>query len=161
MSEPTAVATVTPNAVAPTEQHYNPLQGAGINIWTSVDVTNDAGKIAVLAAIQGAHDPKRVGDAVGQTLAVEHIVIHTVEFADEDGVLIDADRIVFIAPDGTQHATVSLGAKRSLQAVVGMYGLPPYRPPLTLAVSMKRTRKGFQTLILQPVVASTAERKTK
>lgn len=157
-AESTAVA--IPTQSAPTIAPYDPMSAVHLQMWTSLDLSDPANKILAMAAIQSATDPKRIGDAIGQTLEVEHAVVHRVQFADEDGVEVEADRVVFITPTGEMWATVSHGVVRSLQLLVGMYGTLPWRPAMHVQIQQKRTRRGWLTLQLTPVLHKPTTTKT-
>jgi Phage Single-stranded DNA-binding protein len=150
----TLPATTSSGAVQNATPAYSPLGGLQFQVWASLDLTDERNKVKVLEAIQSANDPKRVGDAVGQTLDIQDVIVHRVEFADEDGVAVDAERVVFLTPKGEMWACVSSGVVRSVQLLAGMYGMPPWKPAMKVQVQQRRTRRGFQTLQLIPVLTT-------
>lgn len=148
-------ATITP-ASAPVQ---SPFKSAAIfdsqpqEVWSSFDPSTPEGKAAIVQHLQGS-DAASLGDSANLIVEVHHILAHRVETLDTStGELVDVDRIVLVREDGTSIACASSGIKRSLQVIFGLYGLPPYSPPLSVRIQPKKTRQGRTTYLLVPVVS--------
>ena len=93
----------------------------------------------------------------GKPKDIEHIIAHDVEVYDkESDEYRHAVRIVLVspAPGSKAYAAVSDGVFNSVQMLTDskMYGLPPFDPPIKLELVKVKTRKGFFTSRLVPVV---------
>ena len=121
-----------------------------LNVFTSFDVTSEDGKIAIMSLMQsGTSAP--IADLLNTEISVEHVLAHTVTLRDEDDKEVLADRIVLIDPDGNAFSAVSGGIRRSLQVLVALWGLPPWKPARTLKAVGVKTRAGWRTFNLVPV----------
>lgn len=124
------------------------------SLWASFDVTTTEGKVRALEAMQGT-DTVPIDGVLDQVLYVTDIFAHRVQMANQEtGEMVDADRIVLFGQDGTAYACVSAGVARSLQAICGLFGAPPWHPAMALRVSRKRTRQGRTTYVVMPVIES-------
>jgi hypothetical protein len=119
---------------------------------TALDFYSSYGKEEkgqVIRLLQGKHTP--LADKIGEVIAVQHLVAHRIEVADEDGEVQLLDRIVLVDADGQAYQCVSDGIRRSLRYFAHFYGSPPWSPALKVKVEQITTRRGFRTFSLTPV----------
>ena len=93
----------------------------------------------------------------GKPKEIENIIAHDVEIHDSDsGEDRRVVRIVLVspAPGSKAYAAVSDGVFNSVQMLTDskMYGLPPFDPPIKVELVKVKTRKGFSTSRLVPLV---------
>lgn len=140
-----AVAAPNPGGVQPISL-FGGAEDMRLQVFTSIPLEN---KSQLLSLIQG--QAQKLGDKIGEVIAAEHVLVHRVEVITEDGEAMDADRIVIVAADGAAYAGTSIGIRRSLQYIMALYGVPPWRPNLNLKIGQLNTRRGFRTYTLTPV----------
>lgn len=148
MSEQTAVTKPDEKVMSAQEFFDAPLR-----MFTTLDLDTEEGKAAAIAlTMSGTSTP--LADNANTVIEVENILVHGVTLADKDGVEVYADRIVLISPTGQAYSCVSVGVRKSLQMLIAMYKLPPWKPARQLKLVPSRTRKGFTTFNLVPVVGA-------
>ena len=127
------------------------LAGGHASYWCSItdDGTRDT-KIKILQAMDDADFALQ--DRLGEVIEVEHIMAHSIVFKGDDGRAQQAIRTILITPDGTRYACVSDGVVQSLRNIIGTIGAPPFDPPLKVAPKLVKTRQGYRTLKLEPVI---------
>lgn len=131
------------------ESALQEILGGGTELfWASIadDGTRES-RAKVLNAIDNAESFRDVKEPV----TVKDVIVHNVEFVNEDGEIVQATRVVFVGPDGKSYASVANGVVSSLKKIFGLFGLPPWVPPLKLAPKEVKTRKGFRTLRVEVV----------
>lgn len=111
------------------------LAGKGaMNVWSSIQGTDFAAKLAVAAAVQ---EGESLRDHLGETIELVNVVVQGVWIADkdQDGVQ-KADpvtgemkelyvaRIVLIGADGKSFASISTGIFKALENLVNVLGEP-------------------------------------
>lgn len=128
-----------------------------VKVWSSFPEGN-AG--TVIAAMQGG-SAAPFSEHIGKSFDVEHVIAHRVELVDEEtGEVIEADRVILVAPDGAMVAGVSVGLKRGVQLLMSFFGLPPWKPALRVELRQVNTRKGRRTYTLVPI-DNPEDRKTR
>ena len=143
----TAVTPVTPAAPA---TMFDPSKVFAM--WCSygdLERLSVKDKARVVGLLQKQVEP--LADHIGETITIEHLVVHNVEMADEDGVAFEAARLVLVQPDGTAFGCVSEGARRSVGLLAQFYGMPPWKGGIKAKIEQVTTRRGFRTFILTPV----------
>lgn len=123
------------------------LGGSTEFLWTSIaDDGSRASRAKVLNAIENADSFRDVKEPV----PVRDVVIHNVSLENEDGEPVQAVRVVFVGENGN-YATVANGVVSSLKKIFGIFGLPPWDPPLKVIPKEVKTRKGYRTLRVEVV----------
>lgn len=134
------------------QERMGPSQLA-LRVWTTLDTTTDEGKAAMVRHMAGG-ESARVGDNLGEVIDVQDIIVHSVEGVSDDGEEWTGERIVFISPDEKAYACVSRGMVKSLQLIMGLYGVPPWKPALRLKIQQINTRRGNRTYTLTPIATA-------
>jgi hypothetical protein len=153
MSEATAVVPAESKEIAPAQPTYaSKFQDAfRAQVWSSFDPETPEGKAAIISHLDGA-DADALGKLIGEVIEVQHVLAHRVTVIDDDGVEVEADRLVLVGPDGESVSCTSTGILRSLQVIMGLYGMPPFKPALKLKIRQKDTRRGRRIYSLVPVM---------
>lgn len=120
-------------------------------IFTSLDTSTKLGRAMTMVYMQTG-SALQLTDHLEKPISVQDFIVHSVQFADKDGVDVQTDRIVLISPDGTAYAAVSGGVRRSLQQLMVMFGVPPYKPAVVIKAVGVKTRGGFRAVTLVPVI---------
>lgn len=125
---------------------FAPIHG----LYCSWNVSEPGGVDRMAKALRRAD--KASDDVLDEELPVEHFLCHVVELTDpQTGECVNAMRTVLIGPDGATLALVSRGAFESLPVLGRAFGVPPWNPPRKVRVRRQKTRRGFHTIILEPV----------
>lgn len=124
------------------------LSGEQNKIWTSLDVTTPQGKLVAFNASQSSDD--ELLDNVGQRIKVAHLMISNATKIDaETGEELPLVRLVLIEDDGSTYQTFSAGVLKSIRNLIGLYGVPPWLPPLEVEVQRLKLGNGHQLLQLK------------
>lgn len=113
-------------------EHLDP-RSKKTSVWfSSVPVTPiDKAK---LVNMLGGSLPK-LSEVVNRTIMVKDIGRQAVELTDKDThEVFPGVRTIIVCDDGTAYGTVSKGIGGSLNLIFGIWGLPPWKPPLPLTV---------------------------
>lgn len=106
-----------------------------------------------LAIVKAMDDTdEQLLDCIGQVIECVNIIAHEAEFENDQKEIVSAIRTVLIDVNGKSYGSVATGVRDSVRSLFGMVGLPPYNPPIKLTPVQKKTRNGFRTLKLVPVV---------
>lgn len=94
----------------------------------------------------------RIADMINMEIEIEHILIETVELANErTGEVEEVPRTVFIEPSGKSYVAVSYGIFNSTKRIVKMFGEPQtWEKPLKVMV--KQIKKGENSILTLNVV---------
>lgn len=115
-------------------------------LYTSLDRDTKEGRILIGKAL-GQADLK-AAQFMDKPFPVADVLIHIIYLPIEDanGELtgqVDAQpRTVLIGPNGETAQFVSQGIARSLQNIMGLWGMPPWNPPLTVKLRQIETKRG-------------------
>lgn len=150
----------TPNALATTGQEATGIQLGKLSeifdspqrIFTSLDTSTKLGRAMTMVYMQNTGSALQLTDHLEKPISVQDFIVHSVQFTDKDGVEVQTDRIVLICPNGTAYAAVSGGVRRSLQQLMVMFGVPPYKPAVIIKAVGVKTRGGFRAVTLVPVI---------
>lgn len=126
---------------------FGGVEDLGLSLWSSMPLSRRA---EVITLLQGQTD--KIGDHIGEVVKVEHVLAHRVELVDTNtGEVSEGDRIVLVTAEGKSYAGVSVGMRKSLQLIMAMYGMPPWKNGLSLKIGQINTRMGRRTYTLSPV----------
>lgn len=125
--------------------------GRSVQFYSSIeDDGSRESKIKIYNALNESGE--RLADQVNKTLTITDIAAFPVEIAaEETGEIVSAMRMIFIAEDGTQYASVATGVYSSMQKIIGIVGPAPWNPALKITPIKQRTRRGFDTIVLRLV----------
>lgn len=125
--------------------------GRSVQFYSSiVDDGSRESKIKIYNALNESGE--RLSDQVNRVLTITDMAAFPVEIAaEETGEIINAMRMIFIAEDGTQYASVATGIYSSMQKIIGIVGPAPWDPALKITPIKQRTRRGFETLVIRLV----------
>lgn len=107
----------------------SPLQG---RVLTSYDMSTREGKLGVFRCKQ--QGDLRAADVLNRPIQVEHVLLHRVEMARDDGELVAVSRVVLVQPDGKRLTFVSDIIARQVADMVAAFGPVPFTPPLSITV---------------------------
>lgn len=122
--------------------------GRNVMFYTSIedDGTRDS-KIKIYNALNESGE--RLQDQVNKVLEITDLAAFPVEIVTDDGEVVNAMRMIFVAADGTQYASVATGVYSSLQKIIGIVGPAPWNPALRITPIQQKTRRGFNTLVIR------------
>jgi hypothetical protein len=124
--------------------------------YTSIQTDTPEGKMLFLKAATG--EPDYSGDdLMNKPFPAENLFVARIPLQQEDGSMVEADRIVLISPEGETAAFVSKGVKTSLSYIMSpmMYGKPPFNPPIWVQTARVQTRTGYKCWNLKIVAPPT------
>lgn len=106
--------------------------------WTSLDLETDEGKRDFIRA--KGEDGLDFDKVKGTTVAIRDILCHEAETANkETGEVTYWIRNVLILEDGTLVSGGSQGIRNSLADMIAVYGNPPWKPAIKVAVKERKT----------------------
>ena len=124
------------------------MNGKSVAFLTSIpDDGSRDNRIKIYNAVNKSGE--KIDDHKGEVLNITNFAAHKVELADDDGVIIEALRIVLIAEDGTCYESVSKGVMSSLEKIFSIVGVAPWTPALPIIPKEVKTRKGYKVLTLE------------
>jgi hypothetical protein len=124
--------------------------GSGRIILCTFDLETRAGKVRAFNSIGGS--ALSLSDHVGEVIGLRNVIAHTIELTNEaTGEMVNHVRTVIEGSDGAFYAAVSEGIVNSLRKLFGIFGMPPYDPPLFVRARSVTTRKSFKVLVLELV----------
>jgi len=84
-------------------------------------------------------------------IPIEHWYMHRIRIVDpKTGEESEPIRTVLFAGEGKIYHFVSDGVAKSLAKIIGVFGVGPYHPPISVTVGSIRTRAGYRTTVLLP-----------
>lgn len=111
-------------------------------VATSFDLSKHEGRIAAFNSMQCRSATWE--EMEGEKFMVEHVTIHKVTTTSmQNGEIIELDRTVLVAPDGMLVSTSSPYVIEALAKVYGIYGPPPWAPPITIVPRLLTSKKGL------------------
>lgn len=119
-----------------------------VDFWSSLDPKQKEHQLLIFTAREG--QSVNVGDQIGKTIRIQHMLIHACTWTAKDGEVIDGTRVVLIDPNGTCYGSVSEGILRSVKLIGQVFGPPPYQPPFECEVIQVKLRNGNNMLSLRP-----------
>lgn len=114
-------------------------------IYSSVNAATLEDRLAVYQAVSNSGS---LDDIVGETIAVQDVIIQPVQVRTDDGER-EAARIVLIDKGGAAYGCVSSGVETSLRNLFAIVGEPPYSPALNFKVVKKQGRHGYKFTSLE------------
>ncbi len=119
------------------------LDGGRHKFFSNINRSERSGAVLLMRC---SEEPTfRAEDVLSRDLLVTHYLVHTVDLENvETGEITTCPRTVLVLEDGGTVAFVSDGVLDSLQFLLGIVGLGPWNPPLTLQVKQARTRRGWK-----------------
>lgn len=141
-TEPVPVPTDNlPAAPAEPPIVYDPTR-MGHALWTNLQ-RDKAETPALITQALGAEVPP-LSQLIGKVMKLSAVITHPIEMTVEGtGELVPAVRMVLIDVKGDMFACVSMTALTAVGRILHMCGDGPWFPPLEVAVSQARTRKGY------------------
>lgn len=96
------------------------------------------------AIYTATNDAEKVSDHLDETFALKHVVVQSLDIADEEtGVISPVVRTILIADDGRAYAAISEQLYSSVQGIIAILGEPASWPePVNVQVVEKRSSKG-------------------
>ena len=118
------------------------------NTFTTIDISTIEGKKQAFRCMSACDTPNE--ELRQNVFEVENIFIHEVSLADENtGERVKMARTVLVSPQGKTTAFVSQGVLTSLQNLVMLFGMPPWKPALKVKVKEVITRRKFRVYNLE------------
>jgi hypothetical protein len=120
-------------------------------MYTSLVPDSEANKRLLFRAAQAADGP--LIDQVGFELKVTDLMITPAEKVDaKTGEAVPLIRVAVITKDGKVYEAFGVGAQKSVELLVTIYGNPPWKDGISLTVRKIPTTQGH-TMCLEPFVA--------
>lgn len=136
--------------------------GPGAVAYTGLDRTKPEDR-KILAQCIGGFGP-RLADSIGQQIKLSNVYAKPGEFqSDETGEVEHGVITVLIDSDGSTYQCASKGIARCISGIIGVYGAPPWNPPLLVQVNqhaLQGARRMFALAILDDNL-TTHHKKTK
>jgi len=124
------------------------LSGASGNFITTVK--NDGTPASAAKIFNAINDNNgNIKDMVNKTLVVTDLMAFPVSIVDLNGEMQDGIRVVLITKNGESYGSVAQGVFSSLQNIIAICGMGPWENGIKLTPVMKKTRRGFQTLVFR------------
>lgn len=125
-------------------------------VYCSFDLNTPEGKALYFRAAQG--DPTKVFEVSGQVIDLVHVYASYAEKNGKaEGEVIPLTRIVLVDAKGDMFGCFSKGIKKSIRQLVGVYGLPPFKPPVRVKVKLSQVGGGKNFLTLEPAPAESGK----
>lgn len=117
-------------------------------LWVSTMPTTTDGKAKLLLAIS-SQLPK-LSTLINTTIKVTDVILQGVQLTnDETGEIQPAVRSILVSADGQMYAATSDGIRSCLGMIFGLWGKPPWKPPLPLRVRQIETNNGRRYFTLE------------
>ncbi|CAM2915602.1 hypothetical protein [Erysipelothrix tonsillarum] len=144
---------VNPTSEEQTEQVTVQDQFTGRSVQFYSSIQDDGSREAKIKIYNALNESGvRLADQVNKTLSITDLAAFPVQIVTEEtGEIVDAMRMIFIAEDGEQYASVATGVYSSMQKILGIVGPAPWTPALKITPIRQRTRRGFETLVIRLV----------
>lgn len=167
MSDPTNLpATVptdpagAPMVAANTPQALSSLLGSGAVFWSSIVLDSHEQRQKLFEALHGQNDSFEA--SLGEPLAITDVVLAERDRQDPaTGELQRWVRIVILCDDGKILAGGSAGVRQSLGTLFGLYGNPPWKPPVVVKIKSRPIDGGKRFFYLELVKISDPARAKK
>lgn len=135
-----------PVAVQSTHRYLKVTPGG---VLTSLDFGTQSGKVSMVKAM--TTEDLKAEEAIDEIIDVEHVLVHIVMLPDKvTGELKPCKRTVLVGTNGVRVAAVSDGVISSLDSFAGVFGPPPWNPPIKCRIKRKKSAGGNWFYILDP-----------
>ena len=130
------------------------------DVWTSLPRETPAEK-ARIVSLMLAGDTEDITAHANEVLDVVHVLAHrvTVENVNKETgevTTTPAVRTVLVCKDGKTYGASGNGVRDSVRVLAGFFGKPPWTEGLKVKPRAVKTRQGFTTYVLEPVVEASA-----
>lgn len=145
---PEQPANVVPANTAPTGAvvRFGLHEVPAIDMYTSLSPDNPDHVVMIGELLYG--ETLDLRKCVNLTIDVEHLFWKPAEFIGDDGELINTRMVWMISPDGKFYRGGGVGLRQSLEIILMLKGLPPWKPSLKLEVRQVETRKGYMMSVV-------------
>lgn len=123
--------------------------GRAVQFYSSVP---DDGTVETKMKIYNAmnESDKKLADQLNLNVTLKDLIAYPIQLVSEQtGELVEAMRMVFIDEKGETYSSVSKGILGSVQNIIGLFGPAPWEPGITVTPVKKKTRSGFDTVVLR------------
>jgi len=120
------------------------------NLWTSIPNNSPANTAKIMNAMNGGE--RNLGELDGKVIYAKDMLMHSVEFENDDGEMQEATRIVLIEENGNAYGSTASGIASSLKTILTLMGMPPWATPLALTSQEFTTRKKRKSVRLKMVI---------
>ena len=119
------------------------LAESGSGVWVPFAPETVAEKATLYNALNSTGE--KLGDYVGDTITVSHIVLQGSTFTDEEtGELQKFTRLILVGPEGQIYKTTSRGMVRAAIQLMQVFGTPnEWGQPLNIQIERVQLRKGY------------------
>lgn len=124
-----------------------PISPLACEISTSLSIESKEDRDMLANCLTGEDD--KLSNLVGKPFALANYVVHSVTMLEAaSGEYVQGTRIVLLTDKGKRFSCVSVGIMQALRTFIGVYGCPPWEPPLRVVVTQGKSRQGFNFLSL-------------
>jgi hypothetical protein len=128
------------------EQVLGSLGSAGLH-----NFSGDLMQVWRMVSLATGPECRNVDDIPPEGLLLRNFYAHRLELVDpKTGEMSDVVRCVIIGPDKIPYAFISDGIARDLGAIISVFGLNEYEPPIPVTVQPVKTRRGYKVFRLIP-----------
>lgn len=111
---------------------------------TYCSVKADGDRATAAKVYNAMNNPEyRVADFINKEIAVQDILIETVEFPNEEtGEIERVPRVVLMSEDGKAYQSTSIGMFNAVKNASLIFGDAPWKPALTFVIKQRPVKNG-------------------
>lgn len=118
-----------------------------LSVWSTFAGESHKDKIELFQAMTAAEP---ISDHLGEVINLNNVVAQVVEVENQDGLMVEAVRVILVSDDDKAYAGLSDGLFRSIQNLFGVLGMPnEWDAALPVVVTEEKSRKGFKFFTLK------------
>lgn len=136
------------------------LGGSKTPFYTSLNPAVDGEAALLFAVSEEAHH--KIADFMDKDVWIQHVYLcRASKGANEDGEVDEFPRTVLIDEKGKSYEAYSDGIAESVRKMIGVFGLPPWKPAQQIVFRKKRTGLGRTRFYCMPVIMAQTQEKKK
>lgn len=119
------------------------LAESGSGVWVPFAPESVADKAVLYNALNSSGE--KLGDYVGNTVAVSNVILQGSTFIDEEtGEIQKSTRLILVGPEGQIYKSTSRGMVRAAIQLMQVFGTPDqWGQPLNIQIERVQLRKGY------------------